>query len=151
MPWVVTIGGPPPEAEADFFDVVVSNPVTGFWWEGRVEPSGQIVEGSEQVLAACDYTCVLLSEQFPQLELADLKWTGRRVPPVELVEREVYQYTAEDWKLTVSYPVVAPDVVAYEVTLENEETGFVWEGKMDSDRNLTETNAYSRIPGGGSA
>ncbi len=147
LPWVVTIGGSVPASDPSGYDVVVTNPMTGFSWEGRVASDGLVEEGSEQVLAACDAACDYVTDRFPELLSGDLEWTGRRATPGGLVGSETYEYTAEDWELTVSYPVVAPDAVMYHVALENEATGFVWEGEMDPERHLTETGAYSRVLG----
>jgi hypothetical protein len=133
------------------YDVVITNPDTGFMWEGRVNPGGVIAEGGEQVLAACDATCDYLDDRFAQLGFGDLEWIGRRVTPGGLVGLETYEYTADHWTLKVTFPVVAPDAAVYHVSIENDATGFVWEGEMDTERNLTEMGAYSRAPGGGTA
>lgn len=146
VPWIVTVGGPAAGLDADYYDVVILNPEMRFSWEGRVVSGSRVVEGSESVLAACDAACDYLAGQFPELGIGDLEWIGRRVTPDGLVGRETYPYTAGDWMLTVVYPVVAPDAVAYQIMLENEANGFVWEGEMDAGRHLTQTAAYSRVP-----
>lgn len=147
LPWLITVGGPVTDSGSANYDVVVTNPGTGFGWEGRIGTDGEISEGDEQVLAACDSTCDYLAGRFAELGFNDLKWTGRRVTPDGLAGAETYEYTAENWTLTVTFPVVAPEATIYHVTLENQQTGFVWKGEMDSDRILTETNAFSRVPG----
>lgn len=146
VPWIATIGGPTAGQAADSFDVVVTNPVAGFTWQGRVGLDGHGAEGSEPVLAACDITCDYIADRFPELHLDDLVWAGRRVTPAGPVGHETYEYTADDWSLTVSYPVVAPDEVTFHASVENAATGFVWEGEMDLDGDLTETAAHSRVP-----
>jgi hypothetical protein len=47
------------------------------------------------------------------------------------------QYVAADWVMTLSYPVVRPDLVVYRVTLENTALGFKWEGKVDAAGQVT--------------
>jgi len=148
LPWLVTVGGPVTGSGVADYDVVITNPGTGFMWEGRIATDGEVAEGGGQVLAACDTTCEYLAGCFAELGFNDLEWTGRRVTPDDLVGAETYKYTADDWLLIVTFPIVAPEATVYHVTLENQETGFVWEGEMDSDRNLTETNDYSRVPSG---
>ena len=61
---------------------------------------------------------------------ADLTWTEQHAKPVELVGGEVYQYSAPDWLITVSYPVVLPELTVYTVKMVNTVTGFLWEGQV---------------------
>lgn len=150
-PWIATVGGPVIGSSAAYYDVVVTNPRSGLLWEGRVQRGGHVVEGSEQVLAACDAVCAYVAERFPEFRVGDLVWAGRRVTPAGLAGQETYEYTSGNWRLKVTYPVVAPDAAVYQVTVENEATGFVWVGEMDPDRHLVETGAYSLVPEVGSA
>jgi hypothetical protein len=51
------------------------------------------------------------------------------------------QYVAADWVMTLSYPVVRPDLVVYQVTVENAALGFKWEGEVDAVGQVTEQSA----------
>jgi hypothetical protein len=146
LSWIVTVGTPTVAPEVRHYDITVTDPTAGFRWEGRVETDGHVIEGSEQVLAAFDTAIRYLDERYAQLRLADMAWNGHRVTPLGLVGYETYEYGTDEWTVTVSYPVVAPDVVVYTVAIENETTGFVWEGDMDPMRQLTQTAAFSRAP-----
>jgi hypothetical protein len=146
-PWIVTVAGPADVgSDEDHYDVVVTSPDRGFRWEGRVGSEGNVIEGPEPVLHACDLACAYVAGEFPHLGLESLEWNGRRLGADGLVGSETYEYRANGWVLTVSYPVVAPDAVVYAITLENEDTGFVWQGDMDAAHDLTQTAAFSRVP-----
>ena len=64
---------------------------------------------------------------------ADLTWTEQYAKPAELVGGEVYQYTVGDWLITISYPVVLPELTVYTVKMANLATGFGWEGQVGGD------------------
>jgi hypothetical protein len=61
---------------------------------------------------------------------ADLAWTEQNAKPPEMVGGEVYQYLAGDWLITISYPVVLPELTVYTVKMVNTATGFLWEGQV---------------------
>jgi len=81
--------------------------------------------------AALTYIIEHYGEQAPALGLT---WTEEFTPerPFQLAN---YQYTAEDWVVSISYrtrPVV------YQVMMTNQPTGFRWEGTIDASRQVTE-------------
>ena len=67
-----------------------------------------------------------------------LDWAEARLTPEGLVGSETFEYTAGDWAVTVSYPIVAPEAVVYQVLVANESTGFHWEGEVDAGWLVTE-------------
>ena len=146
--WVVTIGTAVVPPEMRRYEVMVENPATGFWWEGRVDAEGQVAEGPEIVLTARDAALNYVIEHYPDDSPApDLTWEGGRTTPEGLIGSETFQYTAQDWVVTISYPVVAPENVVYQIVVENPTTGFRWEGELDAERYLTETAAEDEYVG----
>ena len=140
--WVVTVDTAVAPPEMRVYRTSVSNPTTGFWWEGRIDAQGQGTEGTEIVLAARDAALNHISEHYAELAPPpDLTWEGGRATSKGLVGGETFQYTAGDWAVTISYPVVAPENVVYHIVVANPPTGFQWEGEMDAERYLTETAA----------
>lgn len=138
--WVVTISYPFVAPEMVMYKVMVTNQTIGFQWEGRVDAQGRVTEGPEIILAALDVALAHISDHYSdQAPAPELAWAGGRTTPEGRVGAESFQYTAQDWVITVSYPVVAPEVVIYQVMVENLTTGFQWEGELDANRNLTET------------
>jgi hypothetical protein len=80
---------------------------------------------------------------------AGLLWTEKHTKPEGLVGGESYEYTADDWVIAVSYPVVAPENVVYTVTVSNQATGFHWEGQVDAQGQVTETPARTELASDG--
>jgi len=69
---------------------------------------------------------------------ADLTWTEEHANPAEMVGGEMYQYKAGDWLLTVSYPVVLPELTVYTVKMASTATGFGWEGQVGAGGQVIE-------------
>ncbi|MCK4300958.1 MAG: hypothetical protein KAX80_15565 [Planctomycetes bacterium] len=140
--WVVTIGHAVVPPQRRVYRTSVSNPTTGFWWEGRIDAQGHVTEGPEIVLTAHGAALNYISEHYgEQAPGPDLTWEGGRATPEGLIGGETFQYTADDWVVTITYPVVAPENVVYHIVVANPTTGFQWEGELDAERYLTETAA----------
>jgi serpin B len=74
----------------------------------------------------------------PTSEL-DLAWTEEATTSPGLVGSSSFQYTADGWSVSVSFPIVAPGAVIYRVVVSNETSGFHWEGEVDARMRVTET------------
>jgi len=105
-------------------------------------PTEAAVEAPDEVRAARDvalaYVSGRYSEQAPALGLT---WTEEFITPEGLVGSGTFQYTAEDWVVTITYPLVAPEAVVYQVVVANQTTGFQWEGGVNAVLQVTETLA----------
>jgi predicted small lipoprotein YifL len=137
--WVVKVSYAVVAPEWTVYHVVVANESTGFEWEGRVDGSGRVPEAPENALLARDQALLYVSEQHGQTGLgAGLAWQEERLTPENIVGGETYQYSAGDWVVTVSYPVVLPENTIYEISVANQESGFQWAGEVDVQGTLTE-------------
>jgi hypothetical protein len=87
---------------------------------------------------ALAYVSGRYGEQAPALGLT---WTEEFITPEALVGSGTFQYTAEDWVVTITYPLVAPEAVIYQVVVANQTTGFQWEGEVNAVLQVTETLA----------
>jgi len=63
---------------------------------------------------------------------------AERITPPDLVGSETYRYTAGDWVATITYPVVPPDKMVFNITIQNATTGFVWIGSVDTNGQVIE-------------
>jgi len=103
-------------------------------------PTEVTVEVPDDVRLARDVALAYISENYgDQAPAPGLTWTEERTTPEGLVGSETFQYAAGDWVVTISYPVVAPENVIYQIVVENQTTGFRWEGQLDAEGHLTET------------
>ena len=137
--WVVKVSYAIVAPEWTVYHVAVSNQSTGFEWEGRVDGSGRAPEAPENALLARDQALLYISEQHGLSGLgAGLAWQEERLTPENIVGGETYQYTAGDWVVTISYPVVLPENTIYTIAVTNESSGFEWEGQVDPQGVVTE-------------
>jgi len=145
--WAVTVSYPIVRPDLVVYQVVVSNETTGFQWEGRVDASGSVMEAPEGVLMARDAVLAFLAERYGEEAPAPgMAWTQKRVTPEGVVGTESYQLSAENWLIAISYPVVAPDMVVYQVVVSNPVTGFQWDGEVDAAGNVAELGAAAFDP-----
>ena len=102
-------------------------------------PIGQASRPSDPV-GARDAVLAYLAENYgDEAPVAGLVWTETHTKPEGLVGGESYEYTAGDWLIEISYPVVAPENVVYTIAVSNLATGFRWEGQVDAQGQVTET------------
>ncbi len=144
--WLVTISHPVVPPDKATYQVAVSNSETGFGWQGEVTSAGDVTEFStienDPVLSARDYALAYIAEQYGGLAPeADLTWTRSRMTPEGLVGAETYQYRAGFWVVTVSYPVVAPELTRYRVLVSNDSTGFQCQGEVLADGTVSESTS----------
>jgi hypothetical protein len=101
----------------------------------------------DQVVAARDAVLAYLSDQYGEdAPASGLTWAEERATPEGLVGAETYRCTAEEWVITISYPVVAPDQVAYQVVVSNPSTAFQWQGEVSAAGDVTEFAAIVTDP-----
>jgi hypothetical protein len=140
--WIVTVSYAVLPPEWTVYGVSVSNEATGFQWEGRVDGSGRVPEAPEHVLVGRDAALRYVTEQFGQTGLGSgLAWEEEALTPVDLPGGGTFQYTAGEWVVTISYAVLPPEQAVYPVTVENQATGFEWEGEVDGQGRVTELGA----------
>lgn len=71
---------------------------------------------------------------------AGVSWERRDVTPQGLVgQTTIVFFTSDYWEATVSYPVVAPQNVVYDVLVTHHKTGWHWQGTVRPDGSITET------------
>ena len=96
-------------------------------------------EAPAPVLAAFDAALAFVQKGFLDDAPEDgLAWSAKRTTPEGLLGSESYQLTADGWLVTISFPVVAPENVIYQVSMEKDATGFVWRGEVRPSGDVTE-------------
>jgi hypothetical protein len=152
--WVVTVTYPIVAPEETIYRMTVSNQATGFRWEGQVDAMGGVTEGPSDkpfflvrdAEAAIDMALGYMSRRYGgQMDIPapGLTWTGNHPAGERPVGAETIEFTsvgAPAWVITVSYPVVAPDQVIYQVMAIGQDAGFRWVGQVDAAGQVTELN-----------
>jgi hypothetical protein len=106
------------------------------------EPTAIPTEAPPQVPdpgAARDAALVYVAQNYGvETAKAGAAWMEEDLTKEGLVGASTLQYTAEDWRVTVSFPIVAPSATSYTVTAVNEAIGFDWVGEVDAAGQVTE-------------
>ncbi len=140
--WVVTVSYAVLPPEWAVYHIAVSNEAAGFQWEGRVDGSGRVSEAPENVLVARDAALYYVVEDYGLHGLGSgLAWEEEWITPEGIVGTGTYQYTAGDWSVTISYPVMPPEQTLYTVSVVNQAAGLQWEGEVDPQGTVTELGA----------
>jgi len=138
--WTVTVGYPVVLPSLVHYRVQVSNAPRAVEWQTRVDAAGHVAVAPEAVLAARDNALaeirVKYADKAPPQELA---WAEQRTTPQGILGSETYEYSSGDWKVTVSYLLVAPENMEYRVTVGNAQSGFRWQGKVSPQGEVSET------------
>ena len=106
-------------------------------------PTEVAVELPDDVRAARDAALAYLSEHYgDQAPAPGLTWAAKPTTPEGLVGAASYEFTSGDWVVTLSHPVVPPEMRMYQVTVTNQATGFQWEGEVDAAGQVTVRRAF---------
>ena len=141
MDWIVEVSFPVVNPADTIYKVTVANEGTDFSWQGEVDATGQVSELRDETSewfdpirardAALAYLCERYGERAPRLDLVwDESDTTPGAPEKPLPGANELQYVSGNWTITLSYPVVRPDIVEYQIAVVNEPAGFRWEGKV---------------------
>jgi len=105
--------------------------------EGTTNPQGVAVFGPDQ---ARDAVLAHLAEQDERYAPASsgLQWTERNVTPQQRLGGSTFQYTAKKWRVTVAFPIVAPQSTLYQVVVENDALDLRWEGQINAAGEIAE-------------
>ena len=96
-------------------------------------------EAPEEVQAARDVALAFISGRYSERAPAlGLTWTEEDITPEGLVGSVTYQYTAEDWVVTITYPIVPPEQIVYQVAVANPAPRFQWVGAGNAVVQVTE-------------
>jgi putative hemolysin len=72
-----------------------------------------------------------------------LDWSEEDLTPQDRVGSSTMRYTADEWIVTVTYPIVAPDATIYQVSIVNTTSGLTWSGEVDAQGNVSEVASGS--------
>jgi hypothetical protein len=137
--WLITISYPVVLPELTVYTVKMANTATGFVWEGQVSAGGQVIEGKQLLLNAFNVALARIQAKYgDEAPPVGLAWVGERITPADLVGAETWRYTAGDWVATITYPVVPPDQMVFNITIQNPAAGFMWLGSVDTNGRVTE-------------
>ncbi len=140
--WVVTVGYAILPPESTVYQVTVVNQAGGLSWKGEVDATGQAVEqvAPDGARAARDAVLSYLSSQY-RLDVGPARgrtWLEERITPQGLLGAETFLFSAGNWMVTISFPIVAPEATSYQVKVTHQASSFSWEGTVDAGGQVSE-------------
>lgn len=101
----------------------------------------QPAEIPAEVVGARDAALGFLRQRYPDKgPAAGIGWAGRNTTPPGTPGLSSYEFSSENWLMTVWVPVISAQAVIYEMQLDNQDSGFRWMGKLREDFTLLESN-----------
>lgn len=70
-------------------------------------------------------------------------WSEEDLTPPGLLGSSTIRYTAGEWVVTVTFPIVAPENTIYQVNIVNTASGLSWDGEVDAQGNVREAGGGS--------
>jgi hypothetical protein len=74
-----------------------------------------------------------------------LTWSEEGIAPEGLAGSTTKLYKSDGWMAGVVSPVVAPENIAYRVTITNEQNGWYWQGKVKPNGDIIEKVPLAQI------
>jgi len=95
----------------------------------------------QEILSARDAALAYVRQSYPLKAPAEgIAWTGRRISPDGQIGSVDYEFASDKWLMLLGVPTLSPGVFLYEMQLTNPDLGFRWEGKLDKNLALLESN-----------
>jgi len=96
---------------------------------------------SAAVLAARDAALVFLRQKYPdRAPAAGINWVGQNTTPLATSGVSSYEFRSGNCLMTVWVPMISLKSTLYEVALDNQDTGFLWTGKLSESYTVLESN-----------
>jgi inhibitor of cysteine peptidase len=106
--------------------------------EGIPTPTPVITPAEDLEVAdaadARNATLAYLREHEPQnAPVSSITWREEDVTHTGLVGAATKEFTADEWTIRISYPVVLPENTVYEVVISSATLGWHWKGNVKAD------------------
>lgn len=117
--------------------------------EEEVQPEESDDQSFEEEFAivsheeARDIAVAYLAEKFSLPEPDE--WFANDQTPEGLLGSSDFLYTSGAWVVSITAPVVAPEYLVYSMEIDHIATGMHWEGKVDAQGNLEETDVLEPL------
>jgi hypothetical protein len=98
------------------------------------QPPDNVIQAYQSVAA---HLQSLYQEQAPSSEG---EWSAENITPADLVGSGGYRFTIGDWQIEITYPIVAPESMIYNVTAQHTSLNLGWEGVIDADGQIQDSS-----------
>ncbi|UCB42023.1 MAG: DUF3221 domain-containing protein [Dehalococcoidales bacterium] len=114
---------------------------------GFTNQPGNVQNASEARDAALSYLENRYTDNVPGTGLI---WQEYNTTPEGLIGSETIEFISDLWMIQVSYPIVLAENMVFDVVLLNMESGWYWEGNVDTEGTVTEVRALEQVTKEGS-
>lgn len=143
-PWVVHVTAPVVAPQEVMYSVTIDHLQSGLHWEGMVNAFGHMAERNISPPLSVtspeqsrDWALAYIM-QFHEITLPT-EWTFQDTPQT-MIGATRYVYTSGPWVVNVIEPASAPMAADYNVSVDNIQEGFHWEGDVSTQGDITEGN-----------
>ena len=105
-------------------------------------PDLEVSDATEARDAALAYLREHESKNAPSAEIV---WKEEDVTPPDWVGAVHIEFTSDEWTVTVSCPVVPPEMRVYQVVVSSIKLGWHWKGSVKADGSLTEVSPFRQM------
>ena len=129
------------------YTVMITDKETNFDWTGQVDSQGQVWDYLPEATAT-QSPLIQTSDEAHQAIMSYLtiqhpdwfttppsNWERADITPPRLLGAKTYRYTAvtpaDNWIVTVTYRVVAPELTVYRAVLQTASGNVYWNGEID--------------------
>jgi len=110
------------------------------------EPTPTVGQEVKDAAGARDAVLSYLQEHKAQdVPGADTKWEEEDVTPPGLVGQAIREFTSDGWTVKVSYLIVSPELVRYQVVVSSVQVGWHWEGTVKPDGSVKEVSPLTQM------
>jgi hypothetical protein len=94
-----------------------------------------------EVLNAFQTTLALLQSAYPDsAPTSDAGWQTDDITPPGLVGSGGYRFTIEGWQIDITYPIVAPEAMIYNIRAEHTTSDLHWEATIDAQGQIIDSS-----------
>ena len=101
----------------------------------------------ENAYGAKDVILVYLQENYSEnASSSDISWHQKAISSPNSASEVLREFTSDEWDIEVSYAVLPPESMVYEVTVYSIELGWYWRGNIRADGTVKELIAFTQLP-----
>ena len=110
------------------------------------EPTPSTGQEVKDATGARDAALSYLQERKAQsVPGADTKWEDEDVTPPGLIGKAIREFTSDGWTVKVSYLIVSPEHMQYQVAVSSVQLGWHWEGTVKPDGSVQEVSPLKQM------
>jgi len=108
------------------------------FYRGECSPFEPADEVPDMVISARDAVLDFVAAEHPNENICSSHVWETFILSLDLVGSTSYEFRCDDWRVIVKYPVVAPDMMTFDVLVANPFRTIIWRFAVDANGVVTE-------------